>query len=130
MGRRVNRAHDAKARVREARAAMLQERQALDARIGEAMAAALLAMEDRTAALAQVEQAKRIPALELQRLNPEGVAVRDIMTITGLGEKYVTRLLRTKLDADDQTDTDVEAGVRVGSSCRWLRLRCGCSRRH
>jgi hypothetical protein len=45
----------------------------------------------------------------LQRLNRESVSVRDIMTMTGLGEKYVTRLLRTNLDAD----ADADAGLRV-----------------
>ena len=33
--------------------------------------------------------------------------------MTGLGEKYVTRLLRTKLDADADAESDTEAGVRV-----------------
>ena len=109
MGSRINRAHDAKARAREARAAMLQDREAQDARIEEAMAAALLAMEDRTAALAQAEQEERTLASALQRLNQESVAVRDIMTMTGLGEKYVTRLLRTKLEPT----VEAKVGVRM-----------------
>ena len=50
-------------------------------------------------------------AAALQRLSLESVAVRDIMTMTGLGEKYVTRLLRTNLDAD--ADADADAGLRV-----------------
>ena len=128
MGSRINRAHDAKARAREARAAMLQDRQAQDARIEEAVAAALLAMEDRAAALAQAEQEERTLASALQRLGRESVAVRDIMTMTGLGEKHVTRLLRTKLDAD--ADAERPSGARGGGrSCRWLTRRCGCSRR-
>jgi hypothetical protein len=44
MGSRTKRAHDAKARARVARPAMLQARQAQDARIEHAVAAALLAI--------------------------------------------------------------------------------------
>jgi hypothetical protein len=107
MGRRTNRAHDAKARAREARLAMLQEREAQDARIEDAMAAALLAIVDRTAALAQAEQEERALATALQRLSQESVIARDIVTMTGLTENYVTRLLRMKLEAE------VVAGVEV-----------------
>jgi hypothetical protein len=78
---------------------MLADRQAQDDRIEDAMAAALLASEDRAAAQAQVEQEERVLAAALQRLSQESVAVRDIMTMTGLGEKYVTRLLRLQLVA-------------------------------
>ena len=109
MGSRITRAHDAKARAREARAAVLQAREAQDARIEEAMVAALLAMEDRAAALAQAEQEERTLASALQRLSQESVAVRDIMTMTGLGEKYVTRLLRMKLEST----VEAKVGIRV-----------------
>jgi hypothetical protein len=88
---------------------MLADRQAQDERIEDAMAAALLAIEDRAAAQAQVEQEERVLAAALQRLSLESVAVRDIMTMTGLGEKFVTRLLRLQLAAADEA----EAGVRV-----------------
>ena len=54
MGSRTNRAHDARARAREARAVMLAERQAQDERIEDGVAAALLAIEDKAAALAGV----------------------------------------------------------------------------
>ena len=116
MASRTNRAHDAKARAREARSAMLADRQAQDERIEDAVAAALLAIEDRAAAQAQAEQDERTLAAALQRLNQESVAIRDIMTMTGLGEKYVTRLLRTNLDGDGdgQAGVLVEAGVEVG----------------
>ena len=57
MGSRTNRAHDARARAREARAVMLAERHAQDERIEGAVAAALLAIEDRAAALAEAERA-------------------------------------------------------------------------
>ena len=53
MGSRTNRAHDARARAREARAEMLADRQAQDERIEDAVAAALLAIEDKAAALAR-----------------------------------------------------------------------------
>jgi hypothetical protein len=88
---RSNRAHDAKARAREARAVMLAERQAQDERIEHAMASALLAIEDRDAAQAEVERQERTLAAALQKLNLESVTVRDTMTMTGLSEKYVTR---------------------------------------
>jgi hypothetical protein len=116
MGGRTNRAHDAKARAREARSAMLADRQAQDERIEDGMAAALLAIEDRTAAQAQVEREERTLAAALQRLSLESVAIRDIMTMTGLGEKYVTRLLRMNLDGDAVAEAGVlvEAGVEVG----------------
>ena len=112
MGSRTNRAHDARARAREARAAMLQEREAQDARIEDAVAAALLAMEDRTAALAQAEQEERTLASALQRLSQESVTARDIVTMTGLSENYVTRLLRMKLEAI----VDAKAGSRWRST--------------
>jgi len=105
MASRTNRAHDARARAREARAVMLAERQAQDERIEDAMAAALLAIEDRAAAIAQVEQQERSLAAAVQRLSLESVPVRDIMTMTGLGEKYVTRLLRMQPGAAADTDT-------------------------
>jgi len=105
MASRTNRAHDARARAREARAVMLAERQAQDERIEDAMAAALLAIEDRAAAIAQVEQQERSLAAAVQRLSLESVPVRDIMTMTGLGEKYVTRLLRMQPAAAADTDT-------------------------
>jgi hypothetical protein len=85
---RSSRAHDAKAR---ARAVMLAERQAQDERIEDAMASALLAIEDRDAAQAEVERQERTLAAALQKLNLESVTVRDTMSMTGLSEKYVTR---------------------------------------
>jgi hypothetical protein len=107
---RSNRAHDAKARAREARAVMLAERQAQDERIEHAMASALLAIEDRDAAQAEVERQERTLAAALQKLNLESVTVRDTMTMTGLSEKYVTRLLRVQLEATADSD---DHGVAV-----------------
>jgi hypothetical protein len=103
---RSNRAYDAKARAREARAVMLAERQAQDERIEDAMALALLAIEDRNAAQAEVEHQEPTLAAALQKLNQESVTVRDTMTMTGLSEKYVTRLLRVQLDATNDSDDD------------------------
>jgi len=100
-----NRAHDAKARARQARAAVLANRQAQDERIEDAAAAALLAIEDRAAAQAEVEHQERTLAAALQKLSLEGVIVRDTMVMTGLSEKYVTRLLRMQLDAATDSDT-------------------------
>ncbi len=100
MGNRTNRAHDAKARAREARSLMLQERQAQDGRIEQAVADVLLAIEDRAAAMAQAEQEERTLAAALQSLGQEGVAARDMATMTGLSETYVARLLRVKLEGD------------------------------
>lgn len=124
MGSRTNRAHDARARAREARAGMLAERQAQDERIEEAGAAALLAIDDRAAAQAQVELQDRVLAGALQRLSVEGVSVRDIMSMTGLGEKTVNRLLRMKPDADDErvADDDTTDASRV------LELAVGADR--
>jgi hypothetical protein len=76
---------------------MLLERQAQDERIEDAMASALLAMEDRTAALAQAEREERTLAAALQRLSQESVTARDIVAMTGLTENYVTRMLRMQL---------------------------------
>ena len=111
MAGRTNRAHDARARARVARAVMLQERQEQDARIEEAVAAALLAMEDRADALAQAEQEERNLALALQRLGPEGVTVRDIVTMTGLSENKVNRLVRMRVDGPGEDLDDGPAGV-------------------
>jgi hypothetical protein len=101
---RSNRAYDAKARAREARAVMLAKRHAQDERIEDAMATALLAIEDRDAAQAEVEHQERTLAAGLQKLNLESVTVRDTMRMTGLSEKYVTRLLRLQLDATTDSD--------------------------
>jgi hypothetical protein len=98
---------------------MLAKRQAQDERIEDAMAAALLAMDERAAAQVLVEREERTLAVALQRLSLENVSVRDIRTVTGLGEKYVTRLLRMNTDADaetdPETDTPGEARAELGT---------------
>jgi hypothetical protein len=70
-------------------------------------------MDDRAAAQVQVEREERTLAAALQPLSLESVSVRDIMTMTGLGEKYVTRLLRMNLDADAEADPETEPRVDV-----------------
>jgi hypothetical protein len=89
---------------------MLAERQAQDERIEDGVAAALLAIEDKAAALAQADQQERALAAALQRLGREGVGVRDIVAMTGLTETHVTRLLRTKLDAQPGVEASLEVG--------------------
>ena len=111
MGNRTNRAHDAKARAREARAVMLADRQAQDERIEDAVAAALLAIEDKAAALAEADQQERALAAALQRLGRERVGVGDIVTMIGLTETHVTRLLRTKLDARPYAEAEFGVGA-------------------
>ena len=111
MGSRTNRAHDAKARAREARAVMLADRQAQDERIEDAVAAALLAIEDKAAALAEADQQERALATAVQRLGRERVGVGDIVTMTGLTETHVTRLLRTKFDAQPGAEGEFAVGA-------------------
>jgi hypothetical protein len=43
------------------------------------------------------------------------VTARDIITTTGLGENYVTRLLRVKLDADVNVEVAIVAEVDRGA---------------
>jgi hypothetical protein len=88
MGRTATRAQDARARAREARWAFLEERNAQDARIEEATIAALLALEDRSAA-------QRGIAAALQQLAAEKLRVQEIAALTGLSEGECSRLLRT-----------------------------------
>jgi hypothetical protein len=87
MGRTAMRAQDARARAREARWALLEERKAQDARIEEATVAALLALEDRSAA-------QRAIAAALQKLAAENLRVQDIALLIGLTAGECSRLLR------------------------------------
>ncbi len=126
MGRTATRAQEAKLRAREARLALLAERNAQDERIEDAVAAALLAAEDRAAGLAQVEQAERDAAAALLRLSREKVPMRDMASLTGMAEPVCARLLKLPVDAkhdatdrrsDDATDTASEGeGGRVDAA--------------
>ena len=112
-------AQEAKARARTARLKLLVERTAQDERIEAAAAAALLAWQDRTAALAQVEQAERTAAAALVLLGREKVLVREMAALTGIGESACARLLRMPVAAaagasDGATDTTADGqGGRV-----------------
>ena len=126
MGRTATRAQEAKSRAREARLALLAERNAQDERIEDAAAAALLACEDRAAGLAQVEQAERDAAAALLRLSREKVPMRDMASLTGMAEPVCARLLKLPVDAkhdamdarsDHATDTAAEGeGGRVDAA--------------
>jgi len=126
VGRTATRAQEAKSRAREARLALLAERNAQDERIEDAVAAALLAAEDRAAGLAQVEQAERDAAAALLRLSREKVPMRDMASLTGMAEPVCARLLKLPVDAkhdapdrrsDDATDTASEGeGGRVDAA--------------
>lgn len=105
MGRTATRAQEAKSRAREARLALLAERNAQDQRIEDAVAAALLAAEDRAAGLAQVEQAERDAGAALLKLSREKVPMRAIAALTGMAEPVCARLLKRPIDAKhDATD--------------------------
>jgi hypothetical protein len=96
MGRTATRTQDARTRAREARWAFLTERSAQDARIEEATVAALLALEDRSAAQSMVEAAERAIAVALQQLASENLKVHDIAALIGLSEGESSRLLRMR----------------------------------
>ncbi len=107
MSRTGTKAQDARARARAARLALLAERNAQDERIEAAVAAALLAWEDRTAAAAKVEEAERETAAGLALLSREKVLVRDMAALTGIGESVCSRLL--KMPAANEPANGMEA---------------------
>jgi len=94
MSRTATKEQDARARAREARLSLLADRNAQDERIEAAVAAALLAWEDRTTAAGKVEDAERDTAAGLALLRREKVSVRDMATLTGIGESVCSRLLK------------------------------------
>ncbi len=100
VSRTGNRAQAARLRAREARLALLVDRNAQDQRIEDAVAAALLAWEARTAAAVQVEQAEGEVATGLASLSKEKVLVRDMVAMTGIEEAVCTRLLRSPAAGD------------------------------
>ncbi len=75
-------------------------RNAQDQRIEDAVAAALLAWEARSAAAAQVEDAERDVARGLVALSREKVSVRDMAAMTGIGEAFCNRLLKSPAAAE------------------------------
>ncbi len=94
MSRTGTKEQDARARARQARLSLLAHRNAQDERIEAAAAAALLAWEDRTTAVGKVEDAERDTAAGLALLRREKVSVRDMATLTGIGESVCSRLLK------------------------------------
>jgi len=100
VGRTGNRAQAARLRAREARLAMMVERNAQDQRIEDAVAAVLLAWEGRAAAAAQVEQAEDDVTTGLVSLSKEKVPVRDMAAMTGIEEAVCVRLLRSPAAID------------------------------
>ena len=88
MGRTATKAQEAKARARQARLALLVERNARDERIEDAAASVLLAWDDRAAAQASVEKAERVAAAALVLLGREKVPVRDMAALTGQVVRY------------------------------------------
>jgi len=100
VSRTGNRAQAARLRAREARLALLVERNAQDQRIEDAVAVALLAWEARSAAAAQVEDAERDVADGLVALSREKVSVRDMAAMTGIGEAVCSRLLKSPAAGD------------------------------
>ncbi len=94
MSRTGTKEQDARARAREARLTLLADRNAQDERIEAAVAAALLAWEDRAGAAGKVEEAERDTAAGLALLSREKVSVRDMATLTGIGESVCSRLLK------------------------------------
>ena len=94
MSRTGTKEQDARARARQARLTLLADRNAQDERIEAAVAAALLAWEERTTAAGKVEEAERDTAAGLALLRREKVPVRDMATLTGIGQSVCIRLLK------------------------------------
>jgi hypothetical protein len=95
VSRTGNRAQAARLRAREARLALMVDRNAQDERIEDAVAAVLLAWEARAAGAAQVEQAEGEVATGLASLSKEKVLVRDMAAMTGIKEAVCSRLLKS-----------------------------------
>lgn len=110
MGRTATKAQDARARAREARWAFLEARSAQDARIEEATVAALLALEDRSAA-------QRAISAALQQL-ARGEA-------EGSGDRCAHRAHRRGVltSAADAGERDQRGRDRDGRGCRWVTGR-------
>ena len=70
MSRTGTKEQDARARARQARLSLLADRNAQDERIEAAVAAALLAWEDRTTAAGKVEDAERDTAARARAAPP------------------------------------------------------------
>lgn len=109
MGQNATRAQQAKARVREARLALLVERQAQDERIEDATVATVLAWEDLAGARSAVERAELLVGRALAKLGREKVPVRDMVALTGIDKVECARLLKVAAAAPLQEATAVTA---------------------
>ncbi len=115
MSRSGTKEQDARARARQARLTLLADRNAQDKRIEAAVAAALLAWQDRTAAAGKAEEAERDTAARLALLRQEKVPVRDIASLTGIGESVCPRLLKTPAADQPANGTDCTGGADAAS---------------
>ena len=77
---------------------MLEARNAQDARIEDAAAAALVAWQEREDALQRADRAEQAAAVALQRLSREKVLLRDMTALTGIAEPVCARLVKVRLD--------------------------------
>ena len=102
MSRTGTKAQDARARARAraARLLLLADRNAQDKRIEDGVAAVLLVWQKRSSAQAQVEKAERAAGAGLRVLGREKVPVRDMATLTGIGQSVCSQLL--KMPAPDK----------------------------
>ncbi len=112
MSRTGTKEQDARARARQARLTLLAGRNAQDERIEAAVAAALLAWQDRTTAAGKVEDAERDTAAGLALLRREKVSVRDMATLTGIGQSVCIRLL--KMPAADEPANGIGGADAAG----------------
>ncbi len=94
MGRNATRAQQAKARVREARLALLSQRQEQDQRIEDATVRAVLAWEDVGVVQSQLEAAERHVGDALASLGQEKVTVVEMVALTGIARTRCLRLLK------------------------------------
>jgi hypothetical protein len=118
MGRTASRAQEAKSRARAARLASLVERNAQDKPIEDAVAAALLAWEHRSAGQAQVEHAERDAAAALLRLGREKMLMRDMAALTGIAEPVCARLLKLPVNVQDEVKNARSDGASEGTPGR------------
>ena len=102
-------------------------RNARGERIEDAVAAGLLACQDRAMAAAQVEAAERDAAAALLQLGREKVSVRDMATLIGIGEPVCARLLKLRVKPHEGCEAAFPAPVPVPLSYWEGRVRCGGS---
>ena len=122
MSRTGTKEQDARARAREARLSLLADRNAQDQRIEAAVAVALLAWEDRTAAAGKVEDAERDTAAGLALLSREKVRLVG-RPGTDVGERDNRRSARRGRDQRDARYLPISHILAPSYAWRSLR-RC------